>query len=113
MHFRALTRRLKGKAQKRQYLASDGLGILEIVSEPDTRQCANKEAESRREVDTRRCASEDAEPLRRWIGRVPYRLERETSASKDVGPQKGWIVRSHVGWRGEQNTFYKGVETSL
>ena len=23
-----------------------------------------------------------------------------------------WIVRSHVGWGGEQNILYKGVETS-
>ena len=30
-------------------------------------------------------------------------------------PQGGWIVRSHVGWRGEQSISYisyKGVETS-
>ena len=67
---------------------------------------------------------------------IPHRLERETSASKDVGPRRGWIVRSHVDWRGEQvsarmlgseggwivrshiswrrerNILYKGVETS-
>ena len=24
----------------------------------------------------------------------------------------GWIVRSHVGWGGERNILYKGVETS-
>ena len=33
-------------------------------------------------------------------------------ANEDVGPQEGWIVRSHIGWRGEQNIPYnKGVET--
>ena len=31
-------------------------------------------------------------------------------ANNDVGP--GWIVRSHLDWRGEQNISYKGVETS-
>ena len=33
-------------------------------------------------------------------------------ASVDVGPPRGWIVRSHVGWRGERSISYKGVETS-
>ena len=28
-------------------------------------------------------------------------LDIEQCASEDVGPQKGWIVRSHVTWRGE------------
>ena len=27
------------------------------------------------------------------------------------GPKRGWIVMSHIGWGGEQNTLYKGVET--
>ena len=35
-----------------------------MVSEPDTGQCANNEAESRRGMDTRRCASKDAGPQR-------------------------------------------------
>ena len=34
------------------------------------------------------------------------------SASKDTGLRKGWIMRSHVGWRGERNTVRKSVETS-
>ena len=32
------------------------------------------------------------------FGGVPHQLEKVTSASKDVGPQRGWIVRTHVGW---------------
>ena len=32
--------------------------------------------------------------------------------SEDAGPSRGWIVRSHIGWRGEQSIPYKGVETS-
>ena len=34
-------------------------------------------------------------------------------ASVDTGPQEGWIMRSHIGWGGERNILYKGVETSL
>ena len=50
---------------------SGGLGLLQMVLEPDAGRCA----------------------------------------SKDANPQGGWIVRSHVGWRGEQNISYKDVET--
>ena len=31
---------------------------------------------------------------------VPHQLEKGTSVNEDVGPQ-GWIVRFHIGWRGE------------
>ena len=41
-------------------------------------------------------------------------LDAEYCASEDVGPQGRWIVRSHLGWRGEQNIPYKGyVNLSL
>ena len=36
----------------------------------------------------------------------------ERCASEDVGPQEGWIVRFHIGWRVERSISYKGVETS-
>ena len=39
-------------------------------------------------------------------------MEKGKSASEDAGPEGGWIVMSHIGWGGEQNTFYKGMETS-
>ena len=29
-----------------------------------------------------------------------------------MGLEGGWIVRSHIGWGGERNILYKGVETS-
>ena len=32
--------------------------------------------------------------------------------NEDVDLQERWIVRSHIGWRGERNISYKGVETS-
>ena len=44
---------------------------------------------------------------------ILHRLERETSASEDVGARRGWIVKSHIGWGGERNILYKGVETSF
>ena len=27
-----------------------------------------------------------------------------------LGPEGGWIVRSHISWGGERNVLYKGVE---
>ena len=36
---------------------SSGLGPLQMVSEPDTGQCASEEVVPRRGVDTRRCTS--------------------------------------------------------
>ena len=63
-------------------------------------------------VDTKRCASKDAEPQRGVdLAGVPHRLEKGKCASEDAGPEGGWIVMSHLGWGGEQNTLYKGVET--
>ena len=37
----------------------------------------------------------------------------ERCAIKNAGSTKGWIVRSHIGWREERNILYKSVETSL
>ena len=62
-------------------------------------------------MDTRRCASKDDGPEEGGLG-VSHRLEKGTSAREDVGPQRGWIVRSHVGWGGERNILYKGVKPS-
>ena len=36
----------------------------------------------------------------------------EQCVSEDNGPPRGWIVRPHIGWRGEQSISHKGVETS-
>ena len=33
-------------------------------------------------------------------------------ANEDTGLSRGWIVRSHIGWRRERSILYKGVETS-
>ena len=39
-------------------------------------------------------------------------LDIEWCASRDTGSEGGWIVRSHIGWRGQRNILYNGVETS-
>ena len=53
-----------------------------------------------REVDTRQCASKDAGPKGGWIWWGSHiELEKETSVSEDVGPQRWWIVMSHIDWR--------------
>ena len=38
-------------------------------------------------------------------------LELDTGwcANEDVVPQQGWIVRFHIGWRGERNISNKGT----
>ncbi|KAG7033927.1 Cysteine-rich receptor-like protein kinase 10, partial [Cucurbita argyrosperma subsp. argyrosperma] len=67
-HFKNLEEKPERESPKRTISASSELGLLQIVLEPDTRQCANK----------------------------------------DVGPSRGWIVRSHTGWRKKQSISYKG-----
>ena len=87
--------------------------------------------------NTGQCASEEVEPRRGWIGRSPTPIgegnerqrghwaskrgdcykwyESQTSGNvpvKRLSPKGGWTVRSHIGWRGEQNTLYKGVKMS-
>ena len=86
---------------------SDGSGLLQMVSEPDTRRCVSLLAIPQREVDTRWCASKDAGPRRGWIVMCaskdagPRRGWIVMCASKDAGPRRGWIVMSHID--GEEN----------
>ena len=76
--------------------ASGGLELLQMVSEPDTRGCASKDARSPREVetistsgglellqmvsktDTRGCASKDAGSPREVDCEIPHWLGRGT-----------------------------------
>ena len=46
-------------------------------------------------------------------GKMVLELGTELCACEDVRLPRGWIVRSHIDWIGEQNIIYKGVETSL
>ena len=56
---------------------------------------------------TRRTISTSGE-----IGPLQIVLESSTGrcASEDAGSLRGWIVRSHIGWRGERSIPYKGVK---
>ena len=38
--------------------------------------------------------------------------DTERCVSEDVGLPMGWIMRSHIGWKGERNIPYKGVKIS-
>ena len=80
-----------------------GLGSLQMVSEPDTRQCASEEVEPRRGVDTRWCANKDAGPLVGWIRGSHVDWRRERVPARTLEPEGGWIVRSHIGWGGERS----------
>ena len=59
MRFKNLEGKIKRERPKRTVSISGGLGLLQVVLEPDTRRCANEEVEPQRGVDTRRCASKD------------------------------------------------------
>jgi len=60
--------------------ASDGFGLLQMVSESDIERCASEEAKPQREVDTRWCINKDAEFQRGWIEEsyIDWRRERVT-----------------------------------
>ena len=36
----------------------------------------------------------------------------ERVSTRMLGSEGWWIMRSHIGWGGERNIFYKGVKTS-
>ena len=44
---------------------------------------------------------------------IVLELDNGRCANEDVGPLRGWIVRSHIDGREEQSIPYMGVETSL
>ena len=56
-------------------------------------------------MDTRRCASKDAGLRRVWIGGSHIDWGRERVLARKLGPEGGWIVRSHIGWE-ENETFF-------
>ena len=81
MRFKNLERKLERESPKRSIATSSGLGLLQMVSKPDTGGCVNEEAKPQRDVDTRWCASEDA-GLRKGVDcEVLHRLEREMKHS--------------------------------
>ena len=66
--------------------ANGGLELLQMVPEPDTE----------------RCGSEEVEPRRRWtrggFGVPTSILEEERVPTRTLGPERGWIMRSHIAW---------------
>ena len=71
------------ESSKKTISASGGIGLLQMVSEPDTVRCASEDAESRRGVDTGWCANEDNGPRREVDCEIPHRMERGT---KETSP---------------------------
>ena len=49
--------KLEKKISKKTISTSSGLGLLQIVLEPDTEQCANEDTKPWRGVDTEQCHS--------------------------------------------------------
>ena len=84
---RHVLKTLRG-SPKRTISASNGLGLLQMISEPDTGRCASKDAGPRRGLN--------------W--EVPHQLEKGISA-RTLGPKGGWIVRSPSGGK-ENETFF-------
>ena len=65
MRFKNLEGKLEMENRKRTIFVSGGLGLLQMVSEPDIWQCASEEARPRRGVDCE----------------IPHRLGRRTKHS--------------------------------
>ena len=76
--FENLERKLGRESPKSTIFASGGLGLLQMLSEPDIGLCASEEAKPRRGVTP---------------GEVLVRT---------LGPEGGWIRGSHIDWRGER-----------
>ena len=104
--------KLERESLKRTISATGGLELLQMVSDPGTGDVSVKrlslEGGWTRDGVPARTLGPEGGGL--W---VPHQLEKGMSGSEDGGPRRGWIVRSHIGWGGERNILYKGVETSL
>ena len=96
---------------KKDNICCGGLGLLQMVLEPDTGRRVSDEVEPWMRVDKTVCqqgrwASKGVD----WGSHIDWRMERVPA--RTLGPKGGWIVRSHIGWGGERNILHKGVETS-
>ena len=65
MRFKNIEGKPERESPKRTIFACGGLGLLQMVSEPDTGRCASEDARSSRGVDSE----------------IPHRLERGTKHS--------------------------------
>ena len=89
MRFKNLEGKPERKNPKKTIFASGGLGLLQMVSEPDIGRCASKDVEPRMGVDNGRYVSEDVRPRREVDCEIPQRWEKGTSANEDAESQKG------------------------
>jgi len=76
-----------------------------MVSEPDTRQCANEEVESQRGWTRDGVPARTLRPKGGWIEGSHIDWRRKRVPARTLGPKGGWIVRSHIGWE-EYKTFF-------
>ena len=111
MRFKTLRGSLEGKIQRGQYLLAVGLGGYKWY------QSQTPDDVSARRLSPEGGGHEVVCQQGRWAlkgvdWRVPHRLEKGTSASENVGPKGGWIIRSHIDWGGKRSILYKGVKTS-
>ena len=74
-------RKFERESLKKTISASNGFGLLQMVSKPDNGQYASKEGESQRGMDTRPCVNKDVGPLRRVDCEIQHRLRRRTNHS--------------------------------
>ena len=75
----------------------DGSGSLQMVSGPDTRLCASEDIVPQGSKHETVCLRTLA-PKGVDLAGAPHRLEKRKSASEEVGPRRGWIMMSHIGW---------------
>ena len=85
---------------KRTISASGGLELLQMVSKLNIERCASEEAEPRRRVDMRLSATLGSE--RGGLGWSHFEWRRERVSARTLDSEEGWIVRSHIGRRGER-----------
>ena len=92
------------ETSKRTISPSGELGPLQMVLELDTERCVSE--------------FEGGGHWAVWVTmgvdhEISHRWERGMSASEDVGPRRGWIVRSHISTTlvGEENEtiLYKSL----
>ena len=86
----------KGEAQRGQYLLAVGLGRYKWY-----------QSQTPSGVPARTLGLKEG-----WIVRSHIEWWGKWVSARTLGLEGRCIVRSHIGWRGEQNIFYKGVETS-
>ena len=78
------------ESPKRTIFVNGGLEPLQMVLEPDTGRCASEEAKLQRGWTRGGALKRKLGPIGGGLG-VPHRLEKGTSASEDVGPERGGL----------------------